>query len=229
MRNADGWHVGKTLRLFDPSPTFLAPLFRAEDNTILSEQLSWGFAIRNQVAKRWDTETQSLRRRDFWMQVAPYVSYRPVEHVELSGTYNFIRPEFPEQQRFLASVSWLPAYLLRFEGGYILPDVGIQHDDHTVLTRNLTAMRRMWQELGAVQGRRFIESLRLFSHLANVGDAKSLVIHPASTTHQQLSEAEQLASGVTADFIRLSVGIEGANDIIADIDQALQAVLQAVK
>ena len=68
---------------------------------------------------------------------------------------------------------------------------------------------------------RFIESCKLFSHLANIGDAKSLVIHPASTTHEQLSEAEQLAAGVTPDFIRLSVGIEAIEDIIADLDQAL--------
>jgi O-acetylhomoserine (thiol)-lyase len=64
------------------------------------------------------------------------------------------------------------------------------------------------------------------SHLANIGDAKSLVIHPASTTHQQLSADEQVASGVTADFIRLSVGIECVDDIIADIKQALAASQQ---
>ena len=63
--------------------------------------------------------------------------------------------------------------------------------------------------------------MKLLSHLANVGDAKTLVIHPASTTHQQLSEEEQLATGVTPDFIRLSVGIENAADIVEDIDQAL--------
>ena len=63
---------------------------------------------------------------------------------------------------------------------------------------------------------KFIESLKLFSHLANIGDAKSLVIHPASTTHEQLSEAEQLAAGVTPDFIRLSVGIESQEDIEID-------------
>lgn len=67
----------------------------------------------------------------------------------------------------------------------------------------------------------FIESCKLFSHLANIGDAKSLVIHPASTTHEQLSEAEQLAAGVTPDFVRLSVGIEDIEDILADLDQAL--------
>jgi len=76
---------------------------------------------------------------------------------------------------------------------------------------------------GVEAGKKFIDSVKLLSHLANIGDAKSLVIHPASTTHQQLSAEEQAASGVTADFIRLSVGIEDVNDIIADIDQALKA------
>jgi O-acetylhomoserine (thiol)-lyase len=74
---------------------------------------------------------------------------------------------------------------------------------------------------GSEAGKKFINSLQLISHLANIGDAKSLAIHPATTTHQQLSGAEQLAAGVTPDFIRLSVGIEHIDDIIADIEQAL--------
>lgn len=76
---------------------------------------------------------------------------------------------------------------------------------------------------GIEAGRKFIDSVKLLSHLANIGDAKSLVIHPASTTHQQLSEQEQLASGVSPDFIRLSIGLENINDILADIEQALAA------
>ena len=72
----------------------------------------------------------------------------------------------------------------------------------------------------------FIENLKLFSHLANIGDAKSLVIHPATTTHEQLTEEEQLAAGVTDDFIRLSVGIEDIEDIMADLDQALKTACQ---
>ncbi len=70
-------------------------------------------------------------------------------------------------------------------------------------------------------GVKFIESLQFFSHLANVGDAKTLVIHPASTTHRQLSEEEQLTAGVSPDMIRLSIGIEDIEDILWDIDQAL--------
>ena len=77
---------------------------------------------------------------------------------------------------------------------------------------------------GIEAGRTFIDSLQLVSHLANVGDAKTLAIHPATTTHQQLSPEEQLATGVTPDFIRLSVGIEHIDDILWDIDQALEKV-----
>jgi len=75
---------------------------------------------------------------------------------------------------------------------------------------------------GAEAGKKFINSVKLLSHLANIGDAKTLVIHPASTTHQQLTVAEQAETGVTADYIRLSVGLEDAEDIKADIDQALR-------
>jgi O-acetylhomoserine (thiol)-lyase len=74
---------------------------------------------------------------------------------------------------------------------------------------------------GLEAGRKFIDSLQLFSHLANVGDAKSLAIHPASTTHAQLAPAEQAAAGVTPDFIRLSIGLEDIEDILWDLDQAL--------
>jgi O-acetylhomoserine (thiol)-lyase len=76
---------------------------------------------------------------------------------------------------------------------------------------------------GKVAGQRFIESSRLFSHLANVGDAKSLAIHPATTTHSQLSEAQQAAGGIKPELIRLSVGLEHIDDLRADLDQALAA------
>jgi len=79
---------------------------------------------------------------------------------------------------------------------------------------------------GLEAGRKFINSVKLFSHLANIGDAKSLVIHPASTTHQQLTAEEQAATGVTPDYVRLSIGIEDVEDIKADIGQALKASQQ---
>jgi O-acetylhomoserine (thiol)-lyase len=76
---------------------------------------------------------------------------------------------------------------------------------------------------GVDAGRRFIDALQLFYHVANIGDARSLAIHPASTTHQQLIPEEQLAAGVTPGYVRLSIGIEHPDDIIADLDQALSA------
>ena len=76
---------------------------------------------------------------------------------------------------------------------------------------------------GIEAGKRFIESLRMFYHVANIGDARSLSIHPATTTHSQLTEEELLAAGVTPGYVRLSIGIEHPDDIIADLQQALDA------
>ena len=75
---------------------------------------------------------------------------------------------------------------------------------------------------GREAGKKFINSVKLLSHLANIGDAKTLVIHPATTTHQQLTREEQEATGVTEDYIRLSIGLEDVRDIRVDIDQALR-------
>jgi O-acetylhomoserine (thiol)-lyase len=77
---------------------------------------------------------------------------------------------------------------------------------------------------GRAAGEAFINKLQLFSHLANVGDAKSLAIHPATTTHSQLTEEELVTAGVTPDFIRLSIGLEDIEDILWDLDQALTIV-----
>jgi O-acetylhomoserine (thiol)-lyase len=90
------------------------------------------------------------------------------------------------------------------------------------LPRGSGAIMTFGVQGGLEAGRRFIERLQLASHLANVGDAKTLVIHPGSTTHQQLTEEEQRAAGVQPEMIRLSVGLEDADDIIWDLEQALQ-------
>jgi O-acetylhomoserine (thiol)-lyase len=76
---------------------------------------------------------------------------------------------------------------------------------------------------GVEAGRKLIDSVQLFSHLANLGDAKSLIIHPSSTTHQQLNAAQQMEAGVTPDLVRISVGIEDVDDLIWDLDQAITA------
>jgi len=93
---------------------------------------------------------------------------------------------------------------------------------HKYLPKGAGAILGFGIKGGQEAGRKFIESLKLFSHLANVGDAKSLAIHPASTTHSQLSPDEQATAGVTPDFVRLSVGLEDIEDIRWDLDQALQ-------
>jgi O-acetylhomoserine (thiol)-lyase len=80
---------------------------------------------------------------------------------------------------------------------------------------------------GAGAGERFIDAAQFMSHLANIGDAKTLVIHPASTTHRQMSDEEQLKAGVSPDMVRMSVGIESLDDILWDIDQALQSAANA--
>ncbi len=101
------------------------------------------------------------------------------------------------------------------------------HPDHELakrlLPRGAGAILSFGIAGGREAGKRFIEALRLASHLANVGDAKTLVIHPASTTHQQLSEQDLAAAGVGEDLVRLSVGLEDSGDIIADLSRALRA------
>lgn len=104
-----------------------------------------------------------------------------------------------------------------------LPD----HPDHALASRLLPrgagSMVSFGIKGGRATGARFIEALKLVSHLANVGDAKTLVIHPASTTHQQMSASQLGAAGISEDMVRLSVGIESAEDIVADLGQALRA------
>ena len=78
-------------------------------------------------------------------------------------------------------------------------------------------------EGGLDAGRRFIDALQMFYHVANIGDARSLAIHPATTTHSQLSPEEQLQTGVSENYVRLAVGIEHPDDILADLRQALDA------
>jgi len=101
------------------------------------------------------------------------------------------------------------------------------HPDHAAVRKYLPkgpgAILGFGVKGGREAGAKFIDNLKLFSHLANVGDAKSLAIHPASTTHSQLSPEEQLSAGVMPEGVRLSVGLEDIDDILWDLDQALQA------
>jgi O-acetylhomoserine (thiol)-lyase len=103
----------------------------------------------------------------------------------------------------------------------LLPGNGEEARARRYLPRGAGGILTFGVRGGAAAGERFIESVRFLSHLANVGDAKTLVIHPASTTHRQLDDAEQLAAGVRPEMIRLSIGLETLDDILWDIDQAL--------
>ena len=94
----------------------------------------------------------------------------------------------------------------------------------TPISKAATAALIGFELKGGVEaGRKFIDALKLLYHVANIGDARSLAIHPASTTHQQLAADEQLAAGVTPGYVRLSVGIEHPDDILEDLSQALDA------
>ena len=111
-------------------------------------------------------------------------------------------------------------------GWVIYPDLD-SHPDHKrakqYLPKGSGAVLGFGARGGREAGARFIDNLKLLSHVANLGDAKSLAIHPASTTHSQLTEEEQIAAGVSPDFIRLSIGLEDIEDILWDIDQALNS------
>jgi len=121
--------------------------------------------------------------------------------------------------QFLRSHS--AATWVRYPG---LPDDPAYPTASRYLTKGFGAMVVFGIKGGREAGKRFIDSLRLFSHLANVGDAKSLALHPASTTHSQLTEEQQVAGGLSPDMIRLSIGIENIDDILDDLEQAFSGI-----
>jgi O-acetylhomoserine (thiol)-lyase len=157
--------------------------------------------------------------RDMGACLSPFNAFQLLQGIE---TLHVRMPRHVENARAVAA--WLENNPLVTWVNY--PGLA-SHKDHDRAQRYLPkgegAIIGFGIKGGLAAGKVFIDSVKLLSHLANVGDAKSLVIHPASTTHQQLSEAEQQSTGVTADYIRLSIGIEAVEDIIADIQQALEA------
>ncbi len=157
--------------------------------------------------------------RDFGPALSPFNAFLFLQGLETLG----LRMERHTQNalaaaRFLAehpAVSWVNHPGLESSPSYPLAQRYMPRGCGAIFTFGIRG--------GLEAGKRFIESLQVFSHLANVGDAKSLVIHPASTTHQQLSDEEKIACGVTNDLIRLSIGLEDIEDINWDLDQALHA------
>lgn len=156
--------------------------------------------------------------RDIGAPLSPFNAFQILQGLE---TLHVRMPRHVENAKRIAE--WLDANPLVNWVNY--PGLA-SHRDHGRAARYLPkgagAIIGFGIKGGVEAGKKFIDNVKLLSHLANIGDAKTLVIHPASTTHQQLTEEEQAATGVTADFIRLSVGIEDVDDIIMDMDQALK-------
>jgi O-acetylhomoserine (thiol)-lyase len=161
--------------------------------------------------------------RDFGACMAPMTAFHILQGVE---TLHLRMPRHVENARkvvqFLSSHASVEKVIYPE-----LPD----HPDHELarklLPRGCGAVFPFELKGGRDAGRRFIEALRVFSHLANVGDAKSLVIHPATTTHYRMSDADLVKSGITAGTVRLSIGLEDSADLIEDLDRALKAAARA--
>src|SRR5687767_11237568 len=156
--------------------------------------------------------------RDFGACMAPMTAFQILQGIE---TLHLRMPKHIENTR--AVVDFLSRHPLVDK--VIYPGLA-SHPDHELCRRLLPkgagAVFSFELKGGRPAGRRFIESLRVFSHLANVGDAKSLVIHPATTTHYRMSDADLAKSGITAGTVRLSIGLEDAQDLIDDLDRALK-------
>jgi len=156
--------------------------------------------------------------RDIGAAISPFNSFLFIQGLETLPLRQKQHSENAlEVARFLKShplVSWVTYPGLREDPNYATAT--------KYLPRGFGGLVGFGIKGGIEAGKKFINSVKLLSHLANIGDAKSLVIHPASTTHQQLTREEQEATGVTQDYIRLSVGLEDVRDIKADIDQALR-------
>jgi len=161
--------------------------------------------------------------RDFGPCLSPFNSFLFLQGLEtLSLRVQRHNDNAAELARWLEkhpAVRWVSHPSLPAHPSHALAKKYLRHGFGSVLTFGIKG--------GREAGRKFIDSVKLASHLANLGDAKTLVIHPPTTTHQQLSDEEQLASGVTPDLIRVSVGIEHIEDIKADLQQAFDAAVKA--
>ncbi len=195
------WTSGKFAHLVDPDPSYHG----------LSYTQAFGAAA-------YAARLRVIALRDMGPAMSPFNAFLILQGIEtLSLRMDKHSSNALQVAEFLKSnpaVDWV-----NYPG---LPD----HPGHALakkyLPKGCSSIVGFGIKGGYDAGIRFINKLKLLSHLANIGDARSLVIHPASTTHQQLSADERIAAGVTDDFIRLSIGIEDPADIIADLDQALR-------
>jgi O-acetylhomoserine (thiol)-lyase len=196
------WDNGKFPHMVDPSPGYHGVRFYETFG-------DFAFAMKARTETIRDTGPSISPFNSFMLlQGLETLSLRMDRHCQNALRVAQFLKEHP-------AVSWV-----RYPG---LPDDPSHALAQRYLPRGAGAIFTFGVKGGYEAGKTVINSVRLFSHLANVGDARSLIIHPASTTHQQLSEEDQLAGGVTPDMIRLSVGIENVEDLLWDLDKALQA------
>ncbi len=198
------WNNGKFPGLTTPDPTYHGVVY-----TEAVGNLAYIIKARVQL------------QRDIGAPVSPFNSFLFLQGLETLH----LRMERHSQNalavaKFLAdhpAVAWVNYPGLETDAQYALAQKYLPKGQGAILTFGIKG--------GVAEGRKLIESARLFSHLANVGDSKSLIIHPASTTHQQLNEEEQRRAGVTPEMIRLSVGTEAIEDILEDLSQALKVAV----
>ncbi|MDA0226385.1 MAG: PLP-dependent transferase, partial [Proteobacteria bacterium] len=163
--------------------------------------------------------------RDFGACMAPMTAFQILQGIE---TLHLRMPRHVENARKV--VAFLAAHPMVER---VLYPEQPSHPDHELakrlLPRGCGAVFSFDMQGGRAAGKRFIETLRVFSHLANVGDAKSLVIHPASTTHYRMSDEDLKKAGIGAGTVRLSIGLEDADDLIEDLGRALGAAQRATQ
>ena len=157
--------------------------------------------------------------RDFGAAMSPMNAFQILQGMETLGL---------RMEKHIANTRTVVQFLAKHEAVETVSYPELEtHPDHelakTILPRGCGAVFTFSLKGGRAAGRRFIEALRVFSHLANVGDAKSLVIHPATTTHYRMDEAALRAAGITEGTVRLSVGLENPDDLIEDLGRALYA------
>jgi O-acetylhomoserine (thiol)-lyase len=196
------WSHGKFPQLLDPSPGYHGMKF---------------FETFGDLAYIIKVRVEGLR--DFGPSLSPFNSFLFLQGIEtLKLRMECHSANALRVAQFLEAhdcVEWVKYPGLKSSKYYSLAEKYLPRGAGGILTFGIKG--------GIAAGQKFIEAVKVFSHLANVGDAKSLVIHPASTTHQQLSTEQRLAAGISDDLVRLSIGIEDIDDILWDLDQALQS------
>jgi O-acetylhomoserine (thiol)-lyase len=202
------WNTGKFPEFTDPDPSY---------HGVKYWDTFGNFPSLGNVAFIFKARVQLLR--DLGLTISPFNAW-----LLLQGLETLPLRQYKHSENALKVATFLKQHpLVNWVNYPGLPDNPTYHVASKYLKKGYGGIVGFGIKGGLEAGKKFIENVKLFSHLANIGDAKSLVIHPASTTHQQLTKQEQESTGVTDDFIRLSVGIEDPEDIIKDIDQALKA------